>query len=92
MADFDSVIIGIQNKLRMLIGENTRLREELIQLRKRCDELQQAEKNDHILTNNLNLKTHTNQSGNTLATIGDPSDIKRKINQAIQAIDKYLGE
>lgn len=90
MSDFDTVIAGILNKVRLLQDERERLRTELERQKERCDELQKALDNQQITLTNLKEQHQIINPGNTLVLKGDPTEIKHQIAQLIQTIDKSL--
>jgi len=90
MSDFDTVIAGIQNKVRKLMDERRSLQTELEQQKEHCRALQEALENQNIILTNLKAQSQTTNQGNTLAPKGDSTEIKSKINQLIQTIDESL--
>lgn len=92
MSDFETVISGIQNKVRRLQEERNNLRTVLEQQEQRCQELQKALDNQHITITNLKQQNQITNQGKTLALKGDPTEIRHKIAQMIQAIDETIAQ
>ena len=90
MLDFETTVSGIEYKVRKLIEDNEKLRQQVVQLSTEKQDLQKACDNQNILINNLKEQTKILKLGNALTQKGDSAEIKLKINQLIRSIDKSL--
>lgn len=90
MSDFDAVITGIHNKVRMLQEERNSLRTELKRQKELCHELQEALDQQNITITNLKEQNQSINLGNTLVMKGDSTEIKHKIAEMLQTIDEAL--
>ena len=57
MFDFETTVAEIEWKVRKLVEENGRLRTEMEESARRCQELQEQVNNQNITINNLKNKT-----------------------------------
>ena len=90
MLDLETTVSGIEYKVRKLIEDNEKLRQQVVQLSTDKQDLQKACDNQNILINNLKEQTKILKLGNALTQKGDSAEIKLKINQIIRSIDKSL--
>lgn len=90
MFDFETTLSGIEHKVRLLVEENQRLKEELLQMKEMQEDLQEAIDNKDKVINNLKEQNKVLKLGNTLTQKGDSAEIKLRINQLIRDIDKSL--
>lgn len=90
MLDLETTVSGIEYKVRKLIEDNEKLRQQVVQLSTEKQDLQKACDNQNILINNLKEQTKILKLGNALTQKGDSAEIKLKINQIIRSIDKSL--
>ena len=90
MLDLETTVSGIEYKVRKLIEDNEKLRQQVVQLSTEKQDLQKACDNQNILINNLKEQTKILKLGNALTQKGDSAEIKLKINQIIRGIDKSL--
>lgn len=90
MLDFETTVSGIEYKVRKLIDDNEKLRQQVKRLNNEKQDLQKACDNQNILINNLKEQTKILKLGNALTQKGDSAEIKLKINQLIRSIDKSL--
>lgn len=73
-----------------MVRENARLRDKIVDLDRKGEEMQKAIKDKDILINNLTEQNKILKLGNALTQKGDSTEIKLKINQLIRDIDKSL--
>ncbi len=90
MFDFETVLSGIDYKVRKLIDENNSLRQELMKSEETKEELEEIIKKQQYTINQLKEETNILKLRNTLVDKGDSAEIKLKINQLIRNIDKSL--
>ncbi len=90
MLDLETTVSGIEYKVRKLIEDNEKLRQQVERLSTEKQDLQKACDNQNILINNLKEQTKILKLGNALTQKGDSAEIKLKINQIIRGIDKSL--
>lgn len=90
MFDFETVLSGIDFKVRKLIDENGELRKEIARLTEISEEQQETIKNLEATINQQKEETNILKLRNTLVQKGDSAEIKLKINQLIRNIDKSL--
>lgn len=90
MIDFENIVAGIEQKVRMLMEENDRLRAVEAKLTEERRQLQEEVKIQNITINNLKEDNKILKLGNALTQKGDSAEIKLKINQLIRNIDKSL--
>lgn len=90
MLDLETTVSGIEYKVRKLIEDNEKLRQQVVRLNTEKQDLQKACDNQNILINNLKEQTKILKLGNALTQKGDSAEIKLKINQIIRGIDKSL--
>ena len=90
MLDFETTVSGIEYKVRKLIDDNEKLRQQVKRLNNEKQDLQKTCDNQNILINNLKEQTKILKLGNALTQKGDSAEIKLKINQLIRSIDKSL--
>ncbi|MBP9991204.1 MAG: hypothetical protein KBT45_07240 [Bacteroidales bacterium] len=90
MLDLETTVSGIEYKVRKLIEDNEKLRQQVVRLSTEKQDLQKACDNQNILINNLKEQTKILKLGNALTQKGDSAEIKLKINQIIRGIDKSL--
>ena len=90
MFDFETLVTGIEFKVRQLTDEVMRLRAAVSRGDDRCRELEEALKNKENIINNLKEENKLIRIGNRLAEGNDSAELKLKINQMIRTIDKSL--
>lgn len=90
MIDFENIVTEIEQKVRMLMEENDRLRAVEAKLTEERRQLQEEVKIQNITINNLKEDNKILKLGNALTQKGDSAEIKLKINQLIRNIDKSL--
>ena len=90
MFDFETLVTGIEFKVRQLTDEVMRLRAAVSRGDDRCRELDDALKNKENIINNLKEENKLIRIGNRLAEGNDSAELKLKINQMIRTIDKSL--
>ena len=90
MFDFETLVTGIEFKVRQLTDEVMRLRAAVSEGDDRCRELEEALKNKETIINNLKEENKLIRIGNRLAEGNDSAELKLKINQMIRTIDKSL--
>ena len=90
MHDLETTVASIEGKIELLIAENKRLKTTVEEQAKMCQELQEAINKQNIIINNLENQNNITNSGNTLKNPSDNNEIKLKINQLIQTIDKSI--
>ena len=90
MNDLENTLTGIEEKVRVIIGQRNALREDLGRMRATCKELEENIEKQHIIINNLEEKNNILKLRNTLTQKGDSTEIKLKINQLIRNIDRSL--
>ncbi len=90
MYDFETTLSGIEYKVRQLVDENRQLKEERIKLNDQRDELKEKVRSQETEINELKEKIKVLKLRNTLEEKGNAVDVKLRINQMIQSIDKCL--
>lgn len=90
MFDFETLVTGIEFKVRQLTDEVMRLRAAVSEGDDRCRELEEALKNKETIINNLKEENKLIRLGNRLTEGNDSAELKLKINQMIRTIDKSL--
>lgn len=90
MADIENTVAKIEAKVGRLLKENSRLRAAEAKSTERCRQLLEQKHNQDIVINKLKEQNTILKLGNSLAQQGDSTEIKHKINQLIQSIDKCL--
>ena len=90
MNDLENTLTGIEEKVRVIIGQRNALMEDLGRMRATCKELEETIEKQHIIINNLEEKNNFLKLRNTLTQKGDSTEIKLKINQLIRNIDRSL--
>lgn len=90
MFDFETALAGIEYKMRQLMDENTRLKEDALRQRERQEEQAETIQN---LKEEISKLTEINKIlklRNALEQKGDSTEVKLKINQYIRLIDKMI--
>lgn len=90
MFDFETIVSGIEFKVRQLADEVHRLRSLVEQRDDRIWELEEALKKSEITINNLKQENKLVKLGNRLTEGNDSAELKLTINQMIRTIDKSL--
>ena len=90
MFDFETTLSGIEYKVRQLIEQNNRLKEDIAKLTESKEEQTETIKNQQQTIEELKQEIEILKLRNTLVQKGDPAEIKLKINQLIRNIDKSL--
>jgi len=90
MFDFETVLSGIDYKVRKLIEQNNALKADVARLNEANEELRETIKNQELTINQQKEETNILKLRNTLVQKGDSAEIKLKINQLIRNIDKSL--
>ena len=90
MFDFETIVSGIDFKVRQLSDEVTRLRQLLAERDESLMALEEALKNKEITINNLKEENKLVKLGSRLAEGNDSAELKLKINQMIRTIDRSL--
>ena len=90
MFDCETLVTGIEFKVRQLTDEVMRLRAAVSEGDDRCRELEEALKNKETIINNLKEENKLIRLGNRLTEGNDSAELKLKINQMIRTIDKSL--
>ena len=90
MFDFETTLSGIEYKVRQLIEQNNRLKEDIAKLTESKEEQTETIKNQQQTIEELKQEIEILKLRNTLVQKGDSAEIKLKINQLIRNIDKSL--
>lgn len=90
MFDFETTLSGIEYKVRQLIEQNNRLKEDIAKLTESKEEQTETIKNQQETIEELKQEIEILKLRNTLVQKGDSAEIKLKINQLIRNIDKSL--
>lgn len=90
MFDFETTLSGIEYKVRQLMEENQRLKEEVLRQKERQENQAEIIKNQDIEINHLKEQTKILKLRNALEQKGDSTEVKLKINQLIRTIDKTI--
>lgn len=90
MFDFETIVSGIEFKVRMLSDEVSRLRAELSSKEGRVRELEEALKSNEILINSLKEENKLVKLGNRLNEGNDSTELKLKLTQMMRVIDRSL--
>lgn len=90
MFDYETILSGINYKVHRLLEENSRLNEEVMQLKEKNEVLTENIKIQQDTIINLKEENQIIKLRNTLVQKGDSAEIKLKINQLIRNIDKSL--
>lgn len=90
MSEVEDLLERIERRAEALVRENARLRDKIVDLDRKGEEMQKAIKDKDILINNLTEQNKILKLGNALTQKGDSTEIKLKINQLIRDIDKSL--
>ena len=90
MFDFETIVSGIEFKVRQLSDEVGRLRSEVTNKEGRIHELEEALKNKEILINSLKEENKLVKLGNRLNEENDSAELKLKITQMMRVIDRSL--
>lgn len=90
MSEVEDLLERIEKRAEALVRENARLRDKIVDLDRKGEEMQKAIKDKDILINNLTEQNKILKLGNALTQKGDSTEIKLKINQLIRDIDKSL--
>lgn len=90
MSEVEDLLERIERRAEALVRENARLRDKIVDLGRKGEEMQKAIKDKDILINNLTEQNKILKLGNALTQKGDSTEIKLKINQLIRDIDKSL--
>ncbi|MBP5190632.1 MAG: hypothetical protein J6031_06935 [Bacteroidales bacterium] len=90
MFDFETTLSGIDYKIRQLIEQNNRLKQDIARLTENNEELTEKIKSQENIIIDLKQENEIIKLRNTLVQKGDSAEIKLKINQMIRNIDKSL--
>lgn len=90
MFDYETKLAGIEYKIRLLVEENKRLKEDKLRQIERQEEQKEIIKNQELEINKLKEQNKILKLRNTLEEKGDSAEIKLKINQLIRTIDKSI--
>lgn len=90
MLDYETILTGVEFKVRQLIDENISLKEQIWQLTEEKENLQEELKNKTSEYNREKEQNNIVKLRNTLIQKGDSTEVKLRINQMIRSIDKCL--
>ncbi|MCQ2299242.1 MAG: hypothetical protein MJZ81_03870 [Bacteroidales bacterium] len=90
MFDYETKLAGIEYKIRLLVEENKRLKEDKLRQIERQEEQKEIIKNQELEINKLKEQNKILKLRNTLEEKGDSAEIKLKINQLIRTIDRSI--
>lgn len=90
MFDFETTLSGIEYKVRRLMDENQRLKDEIMRQKERQESQAEIIRDQNIEINNLKEQTKILKLRNALEQKGDSTEVKLKINQLIRTIDKTI--
>ena len=90
MQDLETVISGIEYKIRLLIAEKQRLSEAVLSLTEENEEKEETIKKQANEINELKKEINILKLGNTLTEKSDTTEIKLRISQLIKQIDKNI--
>jgi len=88
--DFETTLSGIEYKVRRLMDENQRLKDEIMRQKERQESQAEIIRDQNIEINNLKEQTKILKLRNALEQKGDSTEVKLKINQLIRTIDKTI--
>ncbi|MBQ9638790.1 MAG: hypothetical protein IJV22_04435 [Bacteroidales bacterium] len=90
MLDYETILTGVEFKVRQLINENISLKKQIWRLTEEKENLQEELKNKTSEYNREKEQNNIVKLRNTLIQKGDSTEIKLRINQMIRSIDKCL--
>lgn len=90
MFNLETSLAGIDYKVRKLIEENVRLKEELMRQIERQEEQGETIKQQEIEISTLKEQNKILKLRNSLEQKGDSAEVKLKINQLIRTIDRSI--
>lgn len=90
MFNYETKLAGIEYKIRLLVEENKRLKEDKLRQIERQEEQKEIIKNQELEINKLKEQNKILKLRNTLEEKGDSAEIKLKINQLIRTIDRSI--
>ena len=91
MDDVNTLVSGIEFKVRKLIARQKRLREENEKLTNDINQLKTINEEQKLVINGLEEKIQVLKLARTTGGGEDNSDVKAKINELVREIDKCIG-
>ncbi|MEI6883475.1 MAG: hypothetical protein WCO02_03245 [Bacteroidota bacterium] len=91
MDDVNTLVSGIEFKVRKLIARQKKLREENEKLTNDINQLKTINEEQKLVINGLEEKIQVLKLARTTGGGEDNSDVKAKINELVREIDKCIG-
>ena len=91
MDDVNTLVSGIEFKVRKLIARQKKLREENEKLINDINQLKTKNEEQKLVINGLEEKIQVLKLARTTGGGEDNSDVKAKINELVREIDKCIG-
>lgn len=91
MEDLETIIVGINFKVRKLLDDKRKLEKEIEGLKADKEEINKIVLEQSQVINNLKEQITTLKLGEAIKSSSDITEVKLKINNLVRKIDKCVG-